>query len=59
MKPQNLRSRIFLDGGDPEEAVEIISLIGFLDGQTTNPTLISKNPKAKERLAQRLEIHTG
>ncbi len=51
MKPQNLRSRIFLDGGDPEEAVGVISLLGFLDGQTTNPTLISKNPKAKERLA--------
>src|SRR5208282_4414248 len=52
MKPQNLRSRIFLDGGDPEEAVEVISLLGFLDGQTTNPTLISKNPQAKERLAR-------
>ena len=50
MKPQNLRSRIFLDGGDPEESGEIISLLGFLDGQTTNPTLISKNPEAKERL---------
>jgi len=52
MKPQNLRSRIFLDGGDPAESVEVISLLGFLDGQTTNPTLISKNPKAKERLAR-------
>ena len=50
MKPQNLRSKIFLDGGDPEETVKVISLLGFLDGQTTNPTLISKNPKAKERL---------
>ncbi len=50
MKPQNLKSRIFLDGGDPEETVEVISALGFLDGQTTNPTLISKNPKAKERL---------
>src|SRR5208282_3986518 len=50
MKPQNLGSRIFLDGGDPDEAVKVISLMGFLDGQTTNPTLISKNPKAKERL---------
>ena len=51
MKPENLRSKIFLDGGDPEESREVISLLGFLDGQTTNPTLISKNPKAKERLA--------
>ena len=52
MRPKNLGSRIFLDGGDPDEAVEVISLLGFLDGQTTNPTLISKNPKAKERLKQ-------
>lgn len=50
MRLQNLRSRIFLDGGDPEEARAIISLLGFLNGQTTNPTLISKNPEAKERL---------
>jgi len=52
MKPENLRSKIFLDGGDPEESREVISLLGFLDGQTTNPTLISKNPKAKERLTR-------
>lgn len=50
MKPANLKSRIFLDGGDPGETREIIKLLGFLDGQTTNPTLISKNPKAKERM---------
>ena len=50
MRPRNLRSRIFLDGGDAAETREIIGLLGFLDGQTTNPTLISKNPGAKERL---------
>lgn len=50
MRPQNLKTGIFLDGGDPVETREIIGLLGFLDGQTTNPTLISKNPKAKERL---------
>ncbi len=52
MKPQNLKSRIFLDGGDADETRETIGILGFLDGQTTNPTLISKNPKAKERLQQ-------
>ncbi len=52
MKPQDLKTRIFLDGGDAEESQEVISLLGFLDGQTTNPTLISKNPKAQERLKQ-------
>ena len=59
MRPANLkttrpsfRSKIFLDGGDPQETGQIIDLLGFLDGQTTNPTLISKNPKAAEKLAR-------
>lgn len=51
MKPQNLKkTRIFLDGGDPQETQDILKILGFLDGQTTNPTLISKNPYARERL---------
>jgi transaldolase len=50
MRPENLKSKIFLDGGDPGETKEIIKRIGFLDGQTTNPTLISKNPEARDRL---------
>lgn len=50
MMPQNIKTKIFLDGGDPKETREIKSLLGFLDGQTTNPTLIAKNPDAKARL---------
>jgi transaldolase len=50
MRPENLKTRIFLDGGNPDETKEIIDILGFLDGQTTNPTLISKNPDAKERI---------
>ena len=49
MQPKTLKTKIFLDSGDSDETKEIISLLGFLDGQTTNPTLISKNPYAKER----------
>ncbi|OGW37382.1 MAG: transaldolase [Nitrospirae bacterium RBG_13_39_12] len=52
MRPQNLKSRIFLDGGDPNETKEIINLLGFIDGQTTNPSLISKNPVARKRIEQ-------
>ncbi len=52
MKPSELKTRIFLDGGNPEETKEIIDLLGFLDGQTTNPTLISKNPETRKRLEQ-------
>jgi len=49
MRPNTLKTRIFLDGGDPKETQEIIHLLGFLDGQTTNPTLLSRNPYAKDR----------
>ncbi len=45
MKPSNLNARIFLDSGDPGETRAVLSLLGFLDGQTTNPSLIAKNPK--------------
>ena len=50
MRPKDLKTRIFLDGGDPEETKAVLKNLGFLDGQTTNPTLISKNPEAKKRL---------
>jgi transaldolase len=49
-RPKSCKTRIFLDGGNSKETREIIELLGFLDGQTTNPTLISRNPEAKERL---------
>jgi transaldolase len=52
MRPQNMRTRIFLDGGDPEETKAMLKQIGFLDGQTTNPTLVAKNPDARKRLEQ-------
>jgi len=46
MRPQNLKARIFLDSGDPQETRAALKLLGFLDGQTTNPSLIAKNPAA-------------
>lgn len=52
MRPKKIQTKIFLDSGDPGETKEILNLLGFLDGQTTNPTLISKNPDAKARLEQ-------
>jgi transaldolase len=45
MKPTNLKTKIFLDSGDPAETREALSVLGFLDGQTTNPSLIAKNPQ--------------
>lgn len=52
MRPDNLKTKIFLDGGDPKETEGLMNLIGFVDGQTTNPTLISRNPEAKQRMAK-------
>src|SRR5262244_1178659 len=49
MNPFNPRakSKILVDGGDPEETVRVKRLIGYVDGQTTNPTLVAKNPEVR------------
>jgi len=44
-------TKLLVDGGDPEETLRIKRLIGFVDGQTTNPSLIAKNPEIQRRLA--------
>lgn len=38
-----------MDSGDPNETRELMKLLGFLDGQTTNPSLVSKNPTANKK----------
>lgn len=39
-------TKILVDGGDPEETKRIEAMLGFrVDGQTTNPTLIARNPE--------------
>lgn len=45
------RTKILVDGGDPDETRRIKDLLGFVDGQTTNPSLIAKNPHIRERIA--------
>lgn len=46
---ENRATKIFLDGGNADETKKIIDKLGFLDGQTTNPTyFIKKNPKVLE-----------
>ena len=44
------KTKILVDGGDPDETLRIKSLIGFVDGQTTNPSLIAKNPEIQCRI---------
>jgi transaldolase len=43
-------TKLLLDGGDPGETRRIRDLLGFLDGQTTNPSLVAKNPEIKRRI---------
>lgn len=50
MKPTSLKTSIFLDSADPKETKEAISMLGFLDGQTTNPSLLAKNQSAKRNV---------
>ena len=45
------RTRILVDGGDPRETRQVKKQLGFVDGQTTNPSLIANNPEIKQRLA--------
>lgn len=54
MRPNNLTTKIFLDSGDPNETGEVLKLLGFLDGQTTNPTLIAKSKLAYQQAAQQI-----
>jgi len=56
MQNKNFSTKIFLDSGDPKKTKQILSELGFLDGQTTNPTLISKNPEAQKRLSDGLKF---
>ncbi len=48
-QPLNLTTKIFLDSGNPEDTKQALQSLGFLDGQTTNPSLIAKNPQMQEQ----------
>jgi transaldolase len=51
MPERKSKTKILVDGGDPQETVRVKSLVGFVDGQTTNPTLISKNPEVRQLIS--------
>ena len=51
MSTNRVPTRVLLDGGDPHETRHIRDLLGFLDGQTTNPTFVAKNPDLQRRIA--------
>jgi hypothetical protein len=45
------KTKLLVDGGDPNETLRIKGLLGFVDGQTTNPSLIAKNPEIQQLIA--------
>src|SRR5260370_35125589 len=45
------KTKILVDGGDPEETLRVKELLGFVDGQTTNPSLIATNPEIQQQIA--------
>lgn len=45
------KTKILVDGGDPGETRRIKELLGFVDGQTTNPSLVAKNPEIRRLVA--------
>jgi transaldolase len=45
------KTKILVDGGDPDETLRVKKLLGFVDGQTTNPSLIAKNPEIQQQIA--------
>ncbi len=51
MPERKSKTKILIDGGDPQETFRVKSLIGYVDGQTTNPTLISKNPEIRQLIS--------
>lgn len=53
MKSSKLQTKIFLDSADPSETKKTLEMLGFLDGQTTNPTLVSRNPEVKKYLEKK------
>lgn len=52
-----MNTKIFLDSGDPEETKEALKLLGHLEGQTTNPSLIAKNPEAQGKKFTKEEVY--
>jgi transaldolase len=58
MRANKPETKILVDGGDPDETARIKELIGFVDGQTTNPSLIAKNPEVQQLLTSGHRLST-
>ena len=45
------KAQLLVDGGDPAETLKVKALVGYVDGQTTNPTLVAKNPEVRTMIS--------
>ncbi len=52
LKPEEILTKIFIDTGDPNETRSAIEKLGFLDGQTTNPSLVAKLRAGEAKLTR-------
>ena len=59
MAAKKPKTKTLIDGGDPDETLRIKKLLGFVDRQTTNPSLIAKNPEVQELLSSGHRLTTG
>lgn len=50
MRVTDYPTKLFLDSGNPADTELALSLLGRLDGQTTNPSLIVKNPDIQAKI---------
>ncbi len=53
------KAKILVDDGDSQKARQVKELLGFVDGQTTNPSLIAKNPSSKPIPYEELDLEQG
>jgi len=47
-----IKTKIFLDSGDPADTKKIKKIFSSLNGQTTNPSLIAKNPQVIKKIKE-------
>lgn len=51
MSARKTNTKVLVDGGDPQETRRVRDVVGYVDGQTTNPTLVAKNPEVRRLIS--------
>ncbi len=55
-RPADLKTKIFLDSGNPEDTKAALSIMGFLDGQTTNPSLVAQYLESQKHVSADVKL---